>query len=236
MTLLRDVTERNQMQEQIRKSDTLQVVGQLAAGIAHEIRNPMTALKGFVQLLESSIQEDHSLYFDIIKSELKRIETIITEFLVLAKPQAVKFEKKNLAGVVKETIDLLNAQALLENIQFELTVSPQLPMVYCEPNQIKQVLINVIKNAIEVTSNGGRIFVEVYSTEPRYVTVSIRDQGDGMPEERIKRLGEPFYTTKEKGTGLGLMVSYKIIEEHKGRIEVESKIGEGTAFHVILPA
>ncbi len=236
MTLLRDVTERNQMQEQIRKSDTLQVVGQLAAGIAHEIRNPMTALKGFVQLLESSIQEDHSLYFDIIKSELKRIETIITEFLVLAKPQAVKFEKKNLAAVVKETIDLLNAQALLENIQFELSVSPQLPMVYCEPNQIKQVLINVIKNAIEVTSNGGRIFVEVYSTEPHYVTVSVRDQGDGMPEERIKRLGEPFYTTKEKGTGLGLMVSYKIIEEHKGRIEVESKIGEGTAFRVILPA
>ncbi len=109
-------------------------------------------------------------------------------------------------------------------------------MVYCEPNQIKQVLINVIKNAIEVTSNGGRIIVEVYSTVPHYVTVSIRDQGDGMPEERIKRLGEPFYTTKEKGTVLGLMVSYKIIEEHKGRIEVESKIGEGTAFHVILPA
>lgn len=235
MTIIRDVTEKKQMEEQIRKSDTLQVVGQLAAGIAHEIRNPMTALKGFIQLLEDSMKEGHSLYFDIITSELQRIESIITEFLVLAKPQAIKFEEKSLAVIVQETIDLLNAQALLENVQFETDFDPSLSKVYCEPHQLKQVFINVIKNAIEAMKGGGVISIEVKHLNNRYMRVSIHDEGEGMPPERIRKLGEPFYTTKEKGTGLGLMVSYKIVEEHKGYIEVESELGVGTTFHVTLP-
>ncbi|TYR79797.1 PAS domain S-box protein [Priestia megaterium] len=235
MTIIRDVTEKKQMEEQIRKSDTLQVVGQLAAGIAHEIRNPMTALKGFIQLLQGSIKEDYSLYFEIITSELKRIETIITEFLVLAKPQAVKFEKRNLEHIVKETIDLLSAQAMLDNVQFITEFESQLPMIYCEPNQLKQVLINMMKNAIEVMKNGGVISVQLKRKDAKFIMISIQDEGEGISEERIRKLGEPFYTTKEKGTGLGLMVSYKIIEEHKGYIEVESELGSGTTFYIMLP-
>ncbi|PLT28972.1 ATP-binding protein [Peribacillus deserti] len=223
------------MQEQLRKSDTLNVVGELAAGIAHEIRNPMTALKGFIQLLEGSIQEDFSTYFRVITSELQRIETIITEFLVLAKPQAVKFLQKDINVILKDTIELLTAQSLMQNIQFETDYNSGIENIYCEGNQLKQVFINIIKNAIEVMPAGGTIKVKTDRYKDKFVGISISDQGQGIPEEKIKKLGEPFYTTKERGTGLGLMVSYKIIEEHKGWIDVESKVGSGTTFHIFLP-
>lgn len=235
LAVLRDVTEKRELEEQLRKSDTLNVVGELAAGIAHEIRNPMTALKGFIQLLEGSIKNDYSLYFNVITSELNRIESIITEFLILARPQAIQYLKKDIGTIMKETIDLLNGQAILVNVQMELYLEQELPLIYCEPNQLKQVFINILKNAIEVMPKGGQIDVKIKRKDEKYLIVSIIDRGLGIPEDKIKRLGQPFYTTKERGTGLGLMVSYKIIEEHRGIVEVESEVGNGTAFHITLP-
>ncbi|WP_319941365.1 PAS domain S-box protein [Metabacillus sediminilitoris] len=235
LAVLRDVTEKRELEEQLRKSDTLNVVGELAAGIAHEIRNPMTALKGFIQLLEGSIKDDYSLYFNVITSELNRIESIITEFLILARPQAIQYLKKDIGTIMKETIDLLNGQAILVNVQMELYLEQELPLIYCEPNQLKQVFINILKNAIEVMPKGGQIDVKIKRKDEKHLIVSIIDRGLGIPEDKIKRLGQPFYTTKERGTGLGLMVSYKIIEEHKGIVEVESEVGSGTAFHITLP-
>jgi two-component system, sporulation sensor kinase E len=235
LAVLRDVTEKRELEEQLRKSDTLNVVGELAAGIAHEIRNPMTALKGFIQLLEGSIKDDYSLYFNVITSELNRIESIITEFLILARPQAIQYLKKDIGTIMKETIDLLNGQAILVNVQMELYLEQELPLIYCEPNQLKQVFINILKNAIEVMPKGGQIDVKIKKKDEKHLIVSIIDRGLGIPEDKIKRLGQPFYTTKERGTGLGLMVSYKIIEEHRGIVEVESKVGNGTTFHITLP-
>ncbi|EMI09459.1 PAS domain-containing sensor histidine kinase [Anoxybacillus gonensis] len=236
LMMMRDMTEKKEMEEQLRKSDTLNVVGQLAAGIAHEIRNPMTALKGFIQLLQGSIGNDceqYDMYFHVIMSELKRIESIITEFLVLAKPQAIHYERGDVAKIMQETVDLLSVQATMHNIQIEATYE-QVPLIYCEPKQLKQVFINILKNAIEVMPNGGTITVSVSSVEEG-IRIAIRDEGSGIPKEKIKKLGEPFYTTKERGTGLGLMVSYKIIEEHHGRIDVESEVGVGTTFYITLP-
>ncbi len=135
------------MEEQLRKSDTLNVVGQLAAGIAHEIRNPMTALKGFIQLLQGSIGNDceqYDMYFHVIMSELKRIESIITEFLVLAKPQAIHYERGDVVKIMQETVDLLSVQATMHNIQIKATYE-QVPLIYCEPKQLKQVFINILK-------------------------------------------------------------------------------------------
>jgi two-component system, sporulation sensor kinase E len=235
LAVFRDVTEKRELEEQLRKSDTLNVVGELAAGIAHEIRNPMTALKGFIQLLEGSVKDDFSMYFNVITSELKRIESIITEFLVLARPQAIKYLKKDIGTIMKETIDLLNAQAILVNVQMRLEVEKDLPLIYCEPNQLKQVFINVLKNAIEVMTKGGQIDVKIKRKDDNHLCVSITDRGLGISEDKIKRLGQPFYTTKERGTGLGLMVSYKIIEEHRGTVDVESEEGKGTTFHITLP-
>ncbi|KPB04025.1 PAS domain-containing sensor histidine kinase [Bacillus sp. CHD6a] len=236
MTIFRNITEKREMEDQLRKSDTLTVVGELAAGIAHEIRNPMTALKGFIQLLQNSMNEDqYGMYFDVITSELKRIESIITEFLVLAKPQAISYQRKNISVIMKETLDLLSAQASLENVQFISFIEEGLPDIYCEPNQLKQVFINILKNAIEVMPSGGTVSVDVKKIEGEQVLISFRDEGIGIPEDKLKKLGEPFYTTKERGTGLGLMVSYKIVEEHNGTIEVSSEVGKGTTFHIKLP-
>lgn len=231
----KDITEKLEMEEKLKKSDTLSVVGELAAGIAHEIRNPMTALKGFIQLLEDSIQENHSMYFNIISSELERIDSIINEFLILAKPQAVKFIRKDITEIMKETVDFLNAQAMLHNVQIQTFFDKELPFIFCEPNQMKKVFINLIKNAIEVMPKGGMITVIMESTTDQTLHISIRDEGAGISKDKIKKLGQPFFTTKEKGTGLGLMVTYKIIEEHKGSIIVESEMGVGSIFHIYLP-
>ncbi|MBM7586602.1 two-component system, sporulation sensor kinase E [Bacillus pakistanensis] len=235
LTVLRDVTDQMEMQEQLRKSDTLTVVGELAAGIAHEIRNPMTALKGFIQLLENSIGEQHAMYFHVIKSELQRIESIITEFLILAKPQAVQYQETNLIKTMKDTVELLNAQAMMHNVQFNEYYQSNLSTLYAEPNQLKQVFINIIKNAIEVMPKGGYISISIEETEEQQIHICIKDEGSGIPKDKVKKLGEPFYTTKERGTGLGLMVSFKIIKEHRGTVEVESEVGAGTAFHIYLP-
>ncbi|MGZ9816362.1 PAS domain S-box protein [Peribacillus simplex] len=235
LSIFRDVSKNLEMQEQIRKSDTLNVVGELAAGIAHEIRNPMTALKGFIQLLEDGVKGEFSTYFHVITSEIKRIETIITEFLVLAKPQALKIFKQDVHTILRETLELLAAQALLENIQFETDFEEDEFKVLCEANQLKQVFINLIKNALEVMPDGGSVHIKTSRFSEKYVCISITDQGMGISTEMLKKLGEPFYTTKDRGTGLGLMVSYKIIEEHNGYIEVESEVGKGTSFHIYLP-
>ncbi|MFE5427834.1 PAS domain S-box protein [Peribacillus simplex] len=235
LSIFRDVSKNLEMQEQIRKSDTLNVVGELAAGIAHEIRNPMTALKGFIQLLEDGVKGEFSTYFHVITSEIKRIETIITEFLVLAKPQALKIFKQDVHTILRETLELLAAQALLENIQFETDFEEDEFNVLCEANQLKQVFINIIKNALEVMPDGGSVSIKTSQFSEKYVCISITDKGMGISTEMLKKLGEPFYTTKDRGTGLGLMVSYKIIEEHNGYIEVESEVGKGTSFHIYLP-
>lgn len=235
LAIFKDVTERKELEERLRKSDTLHVVGELAAGIAHEIRNPMTALKGFIQLLKGSVEGDYSLYFNVITSELKRIESIITEFLILAKPQAIMYEEKHVTQIMKDTLDLLNAQANLSNVQMHLDLVGDIPPIYCEPNQLKQVFINILKNAIEVMPDGGNIYVTIKKADQDHILISLKDEGVGITEDKLKRLGEPFYTTKERGTGLGLMVSYKIIEEHQGKIMVESEEGKGTVFHLTLP-
>lgn len=235
VTSLKDISERLILEEQLRKSETLHVLGELAAGIAHEVRNPLTALKGFIQLLEASVQEDFSMYFNVITTELARIETIINEFLYLSKPQALSFSDEDISFIMNQTLDLLSAQAVLHNIQFVTHIPENLSKVNCVPNQLKKVFINMIKNAIEVMPDGGYITIYIKMLADDQIRISIIDQGAGIEKEKLKKLGEPFYTTKERGTGLGLMVTYKIIEEHGGTIEVESEVGKGTAFHVYLP-
>lgn len=234
-TIIKDVSDKVVMQEQLQKSDRLNVIGELAAGIAHEIRNPMTALKGFIQLLESCITAEHAMYYQVITSELARIDSIINEFLILAKPQAIRFQEKDINKIIRETVELLDAQAVLYNVQFKTKYDDNLPPLYCEPNQLKKVFINIIKNAIEVMPDGGNVSITIKRTEKNQVKVSIKDEGMGIPKEKMNRLGEPFYTTKERGTGLGLMVSYRIIEDHKGTIQIESEEGKGTVFHINLP-
>jgi PAS domain S-box-containing protein len=234
ISISRDMTEHNKMEELLRRAEKLRTVGQLAAGVAHEIRNPLTTLRGFLQLQQRAhtVNDTHT---DIMLSELERINMIVSEFLILAKPQAVQFEIKDVRYTVGDVISLLDSEAHLHNIEFEHHFSTSPLLVHCEENQLKQVFINVLKNAMEAMPGGGRIILQVGNHGEHHVAIRFIDEGEGISQERLDKLGEPFYTSKEKGTGLGLMISQRIIEGHKGLFEIESKLGKGTTVTITLP-
>ena len=232
--ILRDISERKQTEELMLKSEKLSIAGQLAAGIAHEISNPLTAIKGFLQLMKPTMGENEH-YFEIVFSELSRIELILSELLMLAKPQqnAVK-ERVNLKKIISEVTALLETQANLKGIFIKTDYEHDSMYINGDQNQLKQVFINLIKNAVESMPDGGT--VHIIMTEDEYsVNVTVKDEGDGIPENVLKRIGEPFLTTKEKGTGLGLMVTFNLIKNHQGAIQVDSKPDRGTAFHITFP-
>ncbi|GGI44133.1 hypothetical protein GCM10008018_05580 [Paenibacillus marchantiophytorum] len=230
----KNIAERQHTEEMLRRSEKLSVVGQIAAGVAHEIRNPLTSLKGFTQFLQQGAANKKE-YYEIMMAELNRIELIITEMLVLAKPQLVRYQPKSLESIIQSVITLLETQAIMSNIQFDVVMEHQLPLIHCEENQLKQSFINLIKNAMEAMPDGGQIDIHLFLADEKAVRVILKDRGIGITEEVLARLGEPFYTTKEKGTGLGIMTSSKIIEDHHGQFVVKSKVGEGTVVSVTLP-
>ncbi|MDO3677769.1 PAS domain-containing protein [Paenibacillus ehimensis] len=232
--IAKDITEQKRKDELLLKSEKLTIAGQLAAGVAHEIRNPLTALKGFVQLMGRS-EHSYSQYLPIMKEELERIETIISELLMLAKPQAVQMKIADLAVLVQDVVMLTSAQAMLLNIELRFSTTSEPLPIRCDPNQIKQVFVNFLKNAIDAMPRGGMIDVSLEAAEQKLALVCIADQGCGITEEQLRQIGEPFYSTKEAGTGLGLLVSHKIIEHHKGRIHIASEVGVGTTIQVTLP-
>ncbi|WP_318245816.1 PAS domain S-box protein [Bacillus tianshenii] len=228
--IIRDITEKKQAEAVMLQSEKLSVAGQLAAGIAHEIRNPLTAIKGFFKLLEREMDQKKE-YFHIIESELSRIELILSELLLLAKPHKVRIQKVSLDTLLKDVTTLLETQAIMNNVWFEMKLDAKDPYIQCDDNQVKQVFINLIKNGIEAMSEGGNIFIET-EDEGAEVIIRIRDEGAGIPEEIIARLGEPFYTTKTTGTGLGLMITFNIIKNHHGTVSVKSEVGQGSTFEV----
>jgi PAS domain S-box-containing protein len=233
--IAKDITEQKRKDELLIKSEKLSIAGQLAAGIAHEIRNPLTAIKGFIQLMGNS-EVFVPKYLPIIRGELERIELIIKEMLMLAKPQALQMKQEELTALIDEVILLIEAQAIFQNIEIRLTPSEQKCFIRCDVNQIKQVFINFLKNAIEAMPNGGAIHVDIGINNENEVVVRITDEGSGISEEQLRMIGEPFYSTKEAGTGLGMLVSHKIIDNHSGRIHISSEVGVGTTIVVTFPA
>lgn len=233
VAISRDISERKKSEEVLLQSEKLSIVGELAAGIAHEIRNPLTTIKGFVQLYkkENSLIE----YNDLLLSELERIETITSELLTLGKPQAVRLVRSNLRELIENTLDLLAPHALMLNIQFTWNYEKTPFFITCEKNQIKQVFLNILKNAMEAMKDGGEIQINLRKGTEGECVISFQDQGSGIPEEILPRLGEPFYTLKEKGTGLGLMICNKIIKQHQGSISYQSKVNEGTLVEIKFP-
>ncbi|WP_078550161.1 ATP-binding protein [Litchfieldia alkalitelluris] len=228
----RDISERKKAETILLQSEKLSIVGELAAGVAHEIRNPLTTIKGFIQLYKN---DHHSLNNELLLSELARIENITSELLTLGKPQAVQLDKTNVIELIEYTLELLSPQALLKNIQFNLWIEDDDICITCEKNQLKQVLLNILKNAMEAMNGGGDIDITLRKDKKNQCVILFQDQGCGIPEELLPRLGEPFYTMKEKGTGLGLMICNKIIKQHHGTISFKSKVNEGTLIEIRLP-
>lgn len=229
----RDISERKKAEEILLQSEKLSIVGELAAGVAHEIRNPLTTIKGFIQLYKW--ENGSTEYNDLLLSELGRIETITSELLSLGKPQAVQLTRANVRELIEYATQLLLPQANMYDIQFVFKHDGSDIFITCEVNQIKQVFLNLLKNAIESMEDGGQIHLSLDTVGEDECMISVRDHGCGIPEDLLPRLGEPFYSLKEKGTGLGLMICHKIIRQHHGSISYHSKLNEGTLIQVRLP-
>ncbi|MCM3601901.1 ATP-binding protein [Robertmurraya korlensis] len=211
-------------------SEKRATAGHLAAGIAHEIRNPITAIKGFLQLLKDE-HAGNEVYYGVINSEIERIELILRELMVLAKPNKQKYERVDIQLLLDQVLTLMEPHALLNNIQLQRNIYFNNSFLLGDTNQLKQVFINFIKNSIEAMPDGGNITIEGRVLTDLSIEVSIVDEGCGMPKEVLDRVGELFFTTKENGTGLGMLVSQQIIKEHKGTIVIESD-SEGTCVKV----
>ncbi|MCY7627479.1 ATP-binding protein [Bacillus altitudinis] len=235
MRISEDITSQKQSEKMLMKSEMLSAVGQLAAGIAHEIRNPLTSLKGFLQLMIQSkkYQKD---YADVMMSEFNRLESIINEFLVLSRSKSVKFEPVNVNLLLEEVIMVVESQAVLKGVSIQKNLAPSLPHIQGIPNELKQVFLNILKNGIEAMDGVTGVIQVTSLLKNDQMMLIFEDQGKGIPEEEIGKLGEPFYTTKEKGTGLGLMMTIKIIESHGGTIRFESKSFEGTRVIITFPS
>lgn len=230
----RDITEQKKASDLLLRSEKLSVVGELAAGVAHEIRNPLTSIKGFMQL---AIQkgEFNPNYAQIMLSEIVRIESIVSEYLSLAKPnQNSPKSLQNIDTLVRNVFTLFESQTNLRNITIHSELDHSL-QIMCNPNEIKQVFINIFQNAIEAIGKNGDIFIYLKNIFEEGVEIIFIDNGCGIEEERLMKIGEPFFSTKEKGTGLGLLTSNRIIEKHNGTIKIDSEVNKGTEVRVFLP-
>ena len=233
---IKDESEKIYMKKRLDQSESLRTLGQLAAGIAHEIRNPMTSLKGFTQLLTQNATPDTMRYLAVINTEIEKMEGILTQFLELSKPSKSKFTVINVEDILIEVVNFMSPQALLKSINLNFTSHINRDCEILGDSQLlKQVFINGIKNGIEAMPNGGEICINITNKVGKFVSISLQDQGHGIDEEHINKIFQPFFTTKSTGTGLGLSHVYKVIEEHGGNIEVSSIVGEGTTFNFILP-
>jgi len=231
--VIKNIIGDQKSEELLLQNEKLSVVGQLAAGIAHEIRNPLTSLKGFIQLMKSDIGYNDQ-YLDIMESEIERIDSISKELMILAKPNKHKFQVVDLEPIILDCISLLEGEAFHKRIEIQFQIEERLFPIHGDEQKIKQVIINIVKNAMEAMDHPGKIIITL-KEENNDAILSIQDEGCGIPEKYLESLGKPFFTTKPNGNGLGLMMCYKIIEDHAGTISVQSTLGKGTTFHIHLP-
>lgn len=233
VTIGRDISKVKAAEELALRREKLSVVGELAAGIAHEIRNPLTTIKGFVQLQKEK-NEATSHISDIILSELERINQIVSELLVFSKPQSKILKEFELKELIDYVIKLTSHEATLYNVKVIVENDAEHAVLYGDMNELIQVFVNVIKNSIDAMPDGGRTKIRTKLVGD-HVQIEVIDTGVGIPKERLEKIGEPFFTLKEKGMGLGLTMSNKIIQDHKGIFKIKSKVGFGTKVIITLP-
>jgi len=245
--LYRQIEEKNrqlrQSYEQLRRTqealvlkEKLAMLGEMAATVAHEIRNPLTAIRGFAQRIARKREGDERVcnYCEVIVEEVDRLDRVVKDVLDFARRFSPKLAPTDLNALLKETVELLQDELVENNILFVPSFDLSLPKINVDAKQIKQVLVNLIQNARQAMPSEGTLTI---STERQgdWVVLAISDTGPGIPPENLERIWEPFFTTRTHGTGLGLALARRIIEEHGGRIEVESTVGEGTTFRIFLP-
>jgi two-component system, NtrC family, sensor kinase len=231
--------EMQRTQQLMRRSDRMASLGSLTAGLAHEIRNPLVAVKTFLDLLPERYK-DKEFRVDFLKltsSELDRITNLVSELLNFAKPTKPKFRKTDVNQVIEEIIPLIQVEATKRDIAIETNLL-ETPKAMLDADQMKQVFLNIFLNAIEAIKDHGRISItsrDIQKNGSEYVQVEIADTGKGIPKRIMEQIFDPFFTTKEKGAGLGLAITHQIVQDHHGTIEVESMPKKGTTFFINIP-
>jgi len=237
--VIKDLTEKRNLEETIRRKEKLVATGQLASGVAHEIRNPMNAIGMISQRLgkefepKSDEREYHELTRTVV-TEVRRINEIIQQFLKFARPPELDLKRTNIESLIKSVIKLTSAQAQEKGIEIALNLDP-IPDMMIDSNQMKQALLNIIQNSIEAIQGNGVIQIQSKLADEREAILEISDSGIGMSQETLSKIFNLYFTTKSSGTGLGLSMVHQIISQHDGRIEVESEVENGTRFLIYLP-
>ncbi|QED48316.1 sensor histidine kinase [Cytobacillus dafuensis] len=233
---MEQILQRSKIQRELQRAEKMNAIGQLAASVAHEIRNPMTVVKGFLQifLAKDQMSDEERMYIRLMIEEMNRAETIINDYLSLAKPDLEQTEKVDGGELASKVLDLINSYAMMSKNILLVHDLQEGVIINGNISEIKQVLINILKNGIEAMKDGGTLSIFVYKEGP-FGVFKISDTGIGMSSEELERLGTAFYSLKEKGTGIGMMVCYQIIDRMKGKIEVQSQKGKGTTFKIYIP-
>ena len=241
--IIQDVTDKKIKETKLRRAESLASLTTLAAGVAHEIKNPLGSISIYLQLIEKVINKNSSNKVSkeikesvsIIKEEVERLNKIVIDFLFAIKPVNMTFSEEDLNKLITETIDLFLPELKKAEIKIETELSPKLPKVPIDKRYIKQVFINLIKNAEFAMRKAGGILKVTTEYKDNYAILKVNDTGTGIPDHILSRIFEPYFTTKDFGSGVGLTISYKIIKEHGGDISVNTKEKKGTTFIVTLP-
>jgi len=235
--LFRDLTEIQHLRKEIDRSRRLASIGSLAAGVAHEIRNPLSSIKGFATYFREryrDVPEDKKTA-DIMIQEVDRLNRVISQLLEFASPMNIQLKPVSLEAFIKRSLEMVEGQANDKGIRIETRYSPEVGNTLIDPDLINQVLLNLYLNSFDAMEGGGTLSVTMISHDKKRVRIEISDTGHGMNKSDIEKIFDPYFTTKPSGTGLGLAIVHRIVEAHRGEIRVKSREGQGTTVTIILP-
>jgi len=236
--LFKDLSEVRSLRKEIARSQRLASVGRLAAGVSHEIRNPLSSIKGFATYFKERYHDvpENQQISNLMIQEVDRLNRVVGQLHEFARPITISKKPINVKTFLKNSLKLIERQALEENIKIQTDLAPEIDEIFIDPDRISQVLLNLYLNAVESVKNGGNLFIMLLKNEEKKrVEIRVSDTGTGISEDDLTHMFDPYFTTKASGTGLGLAIVHNIIDAHEGEIKVESRLGQGTTVTILLP-